>query len=71
MVAGTQAVRGATAYCVPENCGVSSNEIDGEDSSVEVAGFTVMLSASNTVSIGTMHGTETPTLGSEQAVSDA
>lgn len=69
-MAGTHEVTGGTAYCVDENSGLVSNdsEVAGE-SSVEVEVFAVMLGASNTVSIGMMHGTEVPTFGSEQAAS--
>ena len=70
MAGGTQVATGGTAYCVAENSGLVSNdnEVAGE-SSVEAEVLAVMLSASNTVSMGMMHGTEVPTLGSEQAVS--
>jgi hypothetical protein len=56
---------------VDENWGVVNNDIEGPLSSVEVGVLGVMLSASNTVSIGTMQGTDVPTFGSEQADSEA
>ena len=73
-VAGvTQDAFGETAYCVAENGGELKRDIDGEGdepdfSNVELAGFTVILAASNTVNIGTMQEVG-PTLPSEQTPS--
>src|ERR1700733_376456 len=54
VAAGTHEVAGVTAYCVPVNCGVLSRDSDGVGNSRDDGGvLTVMLRASNTVSIGT------------------
>ena len=67
VAAGAQEGTGGTAYCVGEYCGAVSRESDGAGAnSVELGVFGVMLSASNTVRMGTMQGDVVPTLGSEQ-----
>ncbi len=67
---GTQDVTEGTAYCVAENCGDVSSDNDGVgDSRDDGTGLTVLLSASNTVSMGTMQvPDDVPTFGSEQGV---
>jgi len=70
MGAGAHEEMGGTAYCVAENGGAASSESDGDPfNNVEVAFFTVMLGASNTVNMGTMQAVA-PTFGSEHEDSD-
>jgi hypothetical protein len=72
VVAGTHEVTGGTAYWVPVNCGVLSSDNEGVGDSKDEGGvLTVMLRASNTVSMGMMQGADGPTFGSEQAGSEA
>jgi len=67
--AGTHDAFGGTAYCVAENGGELSSDNDGDaGSNVEAARLTVMLGASNTVSMGTMQGVA-PTFLSAQMFS--
>ena len=67
---GTQDVTDGTAYCVAANCGDVSSDNDGlGDSNDEDTGLTVLLSASNTVSMGTIQvSDDVPTFESEQGV---
>ena len=59
---------GGSAYCVGANGGEVSRDNDGTGASKEEeTGFTVMLSASNTVSMGIMQDSDAPTFGSGQA----
>ena len=76
-VTGAQVPTGETAYCDAENVGALSRDNDGEcadaeedGSNVEFAGLTVILGASKTVSIGTMHSVA-PTFLSVHGVSSS